>query len=216
MPDLNFIVEGATGVAHAAAPLLAFRLRVENQAAQEAVHTVIVRCQIQIEASRRRYTPDEQARLLEIFGEPDRWSQTLRSLLWTHTSVVVPGFAGATAVDLPVTCTFDFNVAATKYFHGLADGDLPLCFLFSGTTFYQDGDGRLQAAPISWDKEARFRLPVRLWRELMDMYYPGTTWLSLPRGTFERLYRYKLQRGLPTWEQTVEHALAAADDWVPS
>ena len=60
---------------------------------------------------------------------------------------------------MPVPCTFDFNVAATKYFHGLSEGDLPLNFLFSGTVFYAGGSERLQVAPISWEKEAKFKLP---------------------------------------------------------
>ena len=103
----------------------------------EAIHTIALRCQIQIEVTRRRYSPGEQERLLDLFGQPDRWSQTLRNLLWTHATVVVPGFSGPnTVVDLQVPCTFDFNVAATKYFAGLTDGEIPLNMLFSGTVFY--------------------------------------------------------------------------------
>ena len=102
----------------------------------------------------------------------ERWGQTLRNLLWTHASVNVPPFEDATVVDLPVPCTFDFNVAATKYFHGLGDGEVPLCLMFSGTVFYSQDGGSMQVAPISWDKEARFRLPVKVWRDMMDTYYP--------------------------------------------
>jgi hypothetical protein len=108
-----------------------------------------------------------------------------------------------------VPCTFDFNVAATKYFHGLADGDVPLNFLFSGTVFYADGEGALQVAPIPWDKEARFRLPVKSWQEMMEIYYPNTAWLCLRRDVFEKVYQYKVEHGIPTWEQAIESMLPA-------
>jgi hypothetical protein len=145
--------------------------------------------------------------MLDLFGEPDRWSQTLRNLLWTNISVVLPGFKGGTEADLRVPCTFDFNVAATKYFSGLADGEVPLIVLFSGTVFYAEPDGSLQVAPISWNQEAKFRLPVQVWREMMDAYYPNGAWLHVRRDVFDRLYRYKMQRGIPTWEQALESIL---------
>ena len=208
MPDLSFKVEGANVVPFAAAPMLAFKLRVQNGVASETIHSVVLRCQIQIDVTRRRYTEEEQKRMLDLFGEPERWSQTLRSLLWTHASVVVPRFHGSTCVDLQVPCTFDFNVASTKYFNGLTDGEIPLLLMFSGTVFYAESeDDVLQVAPISWEQETRFRLPVQLWREMMDSYYPNSAWLSLRRDVFERLYQYKTQRGIPTWEQALEEML---------
>ena len=176
--------------------------------AGETIHTVALRCQIQIEVTRRRYTPEEQARMRDLFGEPERWSQTLRSLLWTHASVVVPSFQGSTLADLPIPCTFDFNVAATKYFEGLTDGEIPLHLMFSGTVFYADADDVLQVAPISWEQETRFKLPVKVWRDMMDSYYPNSVWLNLRRDVFERLYQYKTQHGIPTWEQALEESAA--------
>ena len=207
MPDLSFKIEEAAVVPFAIAPTLAFKLRIINAIPQENIHTVALRCQIQIEVTRRRYTPDEQARMRDLFGEPERWSQTLRSLLWTHASLVVSSFQGSTVADLPIPCTFDFNVAATKYFEGLTAGEIPLQLMFSGTVFYADSEGILQVAPISWDKEARFKLPVKVWREMMDAYYPNSVWLNLRRDVFERLYLYKTQRGIPTWEQALESVL---------
>jgi hypothetical protein len=207
MPDLSFKVEGAAAVEYAATPTLAFRLRIANSVAGEAVHTVALRCQIQIEASRRRYTAEEQRSMLDLFGEPDRWSQTLRSLLWTHASMVVAGFEDSTVADLLVPCTFDFNIAATKYFEGLTNGEIPLRFMFSGTVFYAGDDGALQVAPISWEQETAFKLPQKVWREMMDSYYPNSAWLSLRRDVFDRLYQYKTQHGIPTWEQALERVL---------
>jgi len=208
MPNLSFMIDEASVVPFAIAPTLAFKLRIKNADPGQTIHTVALRCQIQIEVTRRRYTPEEQGSMRDLFGEPDRWSQTLRSLLWTHASVVVPSFQDSTLTDLPVPCTFDFNVAATKYFEGLTDGDIPLCFFFSGTVFYADAEGVLQVAPISWEMEARYKLPVKVWRDMMDSYYPNTVWLNLRRDAFERLYQYKIQHGIPTWEQAVESLLA--------
>lgn len=216
MPDLQLTVEGVEVVQFAAAPLLAFKLRIVNTPNDEIVHTVALRAQIQIEVSRRKYDSNEQARLLDLFGEPDRWGQTLRSLLWTHASVVVPGFTGSGLADIPVACTFDFNVAATKYFHGVTSGDLPLCFQFSGTVFYMGEDGILQVAPISWDKESKYRLPVKVWKSLMDAHYPNSAWLSLHRDTFEKLSQFKRREGIPTWDEALDRALAALPETVRS
>ena len=209
MPDLTFQIPSASVVPFAAVPMIAFQLEIKNASPDEKIHTVALRCQIQIEVTRRRYAPREQERLLDLFGQPDRWSQTLRSLLWTHANVVVPGYEGArTVVDLQVPCTFDFNVVATKYFEALMDGEIPLHILFSGTVFYAQADSSLQVAPISWEQEARYKLPVKVWRELMETYYPNRVWITLRRDVFDRLYLYKMQHGIPTWEQALEHALS--------
>jgi len=216
VPDLQLTVEGAEVVQFAAAPLLAFKVRIVNIPNDEIIHTVALRAQIQIEVSRRKYDSNEQARLLDLFGEPDRWGQTLRSLLWTHASVVVPGFTVSVLADIPVACTFDFNVAATKYFHGVTGGDLPLCFQFSGTVFYMGEDGTLQVAPISWDKESKYRLPVKVWKSLMDAHYPNSAWLSLHRDTFEKLSQFKRREGIPTWDEALDRALAALPETVRS
>src|SRR5271170_6989016 len=172
MPDLSFKIEQASVVPFAVAPTIAFQLRINNAMSGQTIHTVALRCQIQIEVTRRRYTPEEQASMRDLFGEPERWGQTLRSLLWTHANVVVPSFQDNALTDLHVPCTFDFNVATTKYLEGLTGGEIPLHFLFSGTVFYADAEDVLQVAPISWELEARYKLPVKVWRKMMDSYYP--------------------------------------------
>lgn len=211
MPELSFQVEGAEAVAFAASPLLALKLRVTNADAEERVQTVALRCQIQLEVTRRQYTPAEQERMLDLFGEPERWGQTLRTMLWTHAGVDVPSFTGGTLVDLPVPCTFDFNVAATKYCAGLDGGELPLCLLFSGTVFYESDEAGLQVAQIPWDREAKYRLPVSVWKRMMEHYYPNSAWLRLRRDAFDRLYEYKRRRGIPTWEQAIDTLLKAEE-----
>lgn len=205
MPDLAFSIEAAAAVPFAATPLIAFALRVVNADPAEAIQSVLLRAQIQIEATRRPYTRDEQEHLRDLFGEPERWSTTLRSTLWTHANVIVPSFADRGDVDLQVPCSFDFNLAATKYCYGLDDGEIPLAFLFSGTVFYESPEaGGLQASPIPWDREARFRLPVRVWRDLMDHYYPNGAWLRLRRDAFDSLHAYKQRIGVATWEEAIE------------
>ena len=209
MPDLNFSVDSAAAVSFAAAPMLSFKLRISSADRAQKIQSIALRCQIQIETTKRRYTAQEQVQLFELFGEPERWGRTLRAMLWTHTSAVVPPFAGETVVDIPVPCTFDFNIAATKYFAGLEDGVVPLNLMFSGTIFFESDDGGLQVEQISWEKEAHFKLPVSVWRGMMDHYYPNSAWLCLRRDVFERLSRYKIQHGFPTWEQALESLVPA-------
>ncbi|HUK90906.1 MAG TPA: DUF6084 family protein [Blastocatellia bacterium] len=215
MPDLQFEVEGAEAIQFASVPTLAFKLRVSNMVAKETINTIVLRAQIMIEPGRRRYTAADQPRLADLFGEPDRWGQTLRPMLWMHLSVTVPTFMGTVAVDVPAPCTFDFNVAATKYFAGLEGGDVPLNFLFSGTVFYESGEGALQVNQIPWDKEARYRLPLVVWNQMMDYYYPNSAWLCLRRDVFERLYHYKVRRGFPTFEQALESILPDEHEFEP-
>ncbi len=210
MPDLSISVMNAAAVPYAATPVIAFEMQLQNADPEETLYTVVLRCQIQIEVARRNYGAADQEKLRDLFGEPERWGQTLRNLLWTHASVVAPQFTGSKVVSMQVPCTFDFNVAATKYFNGLADGDIPLCLMFSGTVFYADEAGLLRVAPISWDKETRFRLPLKTWRDMMDLYYPNTAWLNLRRDVFDRLLEYKVRHGIPSWEQAIERILGNA------
>jgi hypothetical protein len=229
MPDLSFEVNGAEPLPHAAAPQLVFKLEISEDSAGSdpfeatQIAAVALRCQIRIEPTRRRYGPAEKERLLDLFGTPERWGQTLRGLLWTTTGLVVPAFQGRTVVDLPVPCSFDFNVAATKYFYALEEGEVPLGLLFSGTVFYVETEtetetgaegGALQVSPIPWEKETAFRLPVRVWKAMMDHYYPNSAWLCLHRDVFDQLYLYKSRHGLPTWEQALERLLASSRERV--
>jgi hypothetical protein len=210
MPDLNFEVIGAEAPAYAAVPTILFKLHVSSADAEEHIHSVALRCQLQIAVTRRRYSSEEQPRLLEVFGEPKRWGDTLRSLLWTHVNVGIPSFTGETTVDLPVTCTYDFEVVSTKYFNALNDGEIPLTFLFSGTMFYEGEEGNLQVGQISWSKEANYRMPVSVWQDMMARYYPNSTWIRLHKDVFDELYRYKAEHGLPRWEDVILQLLGTS------
>lgn len=211
MPDLDFQIQGVDSVPYAAAPTLAFKLRIAEELADGqppvAIHTVILRCQIRIDPGRRRYEKREQDQLYELFGEPSRWGQTVHSMLWTHAAASVPAFTGQTNIDLLVPCTFDFNIAATKYFAGLADGEVPVTFLFSGTIFYAGHEQPLQVEQISWEKEASFRLPVQVWKQMMGMYYPNSAWICVRRDLFDRLGQYKTDKALLSLEHALERLL---------
>jgi hypothetical protein len=207
MPELNFSVESAGIRAYAVSPLLEFALRIENSVAEERIESIALRTQIQIETTRRHYAPSEQEKLLDLFGEASRWGQTLRGMLWTITNTNVPAFTASTLTNLPVACSFDFNVAVTKYIYALETGDIPLSLLFSGTIFYRNEQESLQIAQVPWAKEASFRLAVSTWQEMMDLYYPNTAWLCLDREVFDRLIRYKQQHGLTNWEQVLSKLL---------
>jgi hypothetical protein len=209
MPDLNFKVVSAQPAPHAAAPLLNFSLAI-SEANGAPIQAIVLRCQIRIESARRRYDTTEQERLLDLFGEPSRWGQTLMSMLWTHAAVVVPPFTSSTVVDLPVPCSFDFNIAASKFFYALENDEVPLSLLFSGTVFYAGELQTLQIAQIPWEKEATFRLPVSVWKQMMEMYYPNSAWLCLRKDAFDQLYQFKSQNGLPSWEAALEKLLEAS------
>jgi Family of unknown function (DUF6084) len=207
MPDLNFQVTGIEPSARGLTPLLHFNLEISNQPVTEQIQAVMVQAQIQIQAPQRPYNDREKERLEDLFGTPDRWGQTLRNRLWAHASATVRPFSGSTETVLPVQCTYDFNVIATKYFYALEGGEVPLLFLFSGTIFYAGPGGGLQVQQISWDQECVYRMSVRVWAELMNYHYPNSAWLSLGRDVFDKLTAFKRRHGLLTWDQTIERLL---------
>jgi Family of unknown function (DUF6084) len=209
-PELGFTVLGCEPLPHAAAPTLRFSLAIDAGGA--AVRSVMLEVQLRIAATQRGYSDAEQAQLGDLFGAPERWADTLRGLLWTHATVVVAPFQGATVVDLLVPCTYDFDVAATKYLSGVKDGEIPLDLLFSGTVFYAGPGGALQINRISWNEEAPYRLPVAVWRETMDRYFPGNAWLRVDRDTFDRLVAFRARRALTDWESVIDTLLAPHED----
>ncbi|MCG5218644.1 DUF6084 family protein [Streptosporangium soli] len=207
-PILRISVEGVETQEFAATPTLAFRLRIDDIGGA-AIRSVALNTHIRIDAADRTYDDAGQKRLAELFGAPAEWGRNLRSLLWTQTVTQIPAFTGGTTAIIPVGCTYDFEVAAAKYLHGLREGEVPLDFLFSGTIFYQEDD-RLRAVRIPWDTEAVFRMPVRAWKDTMAHYFPNTAWVRLSHEAFDRLYAYKTHHTLATWDDAV-HALLRAD-----
>ena len=218
MPELDFRIEGAEVHQYAATPSLLFKLRVDNRGGDE-LRSIMLSTQIRVVPRHRAYLPSEERKLRELFGETERWGTTLNSLLWTHITTQVPAFEGSTVVDLTVPCTYDFDVVSAKYFDALEEGEIPLEFLFSGSMFYQSPIG-LQVMQISWEKEANYRLPVTLWQQMMEHFFPNSAWLRLRKDAFDRLYDYRTRHGLTTWEAALESLLDRADaevesPWIP-
>jgi hypothetical protein len=206
VPRLSFGVTDAMAERYSAAPVVNFAISIERSGGGP-VRSILLDTQIQIAARRRPYGEAEQASLVELFGTPERWGTTLRTLLWAQTTLVVPPFTDFAEVTLPVACSYDLEANAANYLSGLQEGEVPLEFLFSGSVFYAGPGGLLQTARISWEQEAEYRLPVSVWREAMDRHFPGAAWLRLGRPAFDRLRAYKAEHGLRTLEDAVERLL---------
>ncbi|HKN56003.1 MAG TPA: DUF6084 family protein [Amycolatopsis sp.] len=210
MAELSFDCIDVRALKYAASPTLAFKLRISELTAQP-VHAMALRVQIRIEPQRRRYTPEESELLTHLFGDPSRWGDTLKPFQFTTVSVLVPGFTGATDVDVEVPCTYDLEVAAGKYFHALADGVVPMVLLFSGTIFGKGGPG-FWVQQVPWHVQAEYRMPISVWDELMERYFPRTAWIRLPKDTVDALLKYKARHAIPTWDAAMERLLKAAED----
>jgi Family of unknown function (DUF6084) len=211
MPDLSFRFEKIEAAPYAAIPTVVAQLRITNSNPTRPVHSIVLNCQVQIETLGRGYTAAEEAKLLDLFGERERWARTMKPMLWTNSVIKVPGFDIETTVDLLLPCTLDFEVASTKYFYGLDAGHIPVNVMFSGTIFYAGDEGAIQVAQIPWDREARFKLLVETWRSAIEAHYPDSVWLRLSPQTFDRLYRYKVSHSLPMWDQLFDKLLTAAE-----
>ena len=211
VPEPDFAVLGARAVRHAAAPMLSLDLQVTEPSGRP-VYMVALKIQLMIEPARRRYDEGTRERLIELFGPPERWAVTTRSLVWAQLDVLVPAFTGSTVVTVPVACSYDLELAAAKYLHSLPDGEAPLALHFNGTIYYAGDDGRLQIVLVPWNKSIDFRMPVSVWRDTIEHYFPNTAWVALRSQTLEALQRAKLERGLPTLDACVEALLAEGRD----
>ena len=210
MADLTFDCIGAQAERYAVLPSISLALRISETSGQR-IDTIALRCQIRIEPSRRRYTPDEEERLRDLFGETTRWADTLKPMQFTNVSTMVTSFTGSTEIQLPVNFSYDLEIGSGRYFASLESGDIPLLLLFSGTIF-SVVDGRMQVQQVPWSMEASCRLPVSVWREAVDVHFPNMAWITMTRGTLSGLERFKTERALPTWDATVNALLSEAAD----
>ena len=205
-PDPRFTVLGARPVRHAANPMLTLDLQIEEPSGRQ-VYMIALTVQLMIEPARRSYDAETRAKLLDLFGAPERWAVTTRSLVWSQLDVLVPSFSAAITVPVPVACTYDLELAAAKYLHSLPDGMVPLALHFNGTVYYRGEDGGLQMVLIPWNTSIDFRLPVAVWRETIEHYFPGTAWLPVRSETLEALQAAKLARGRATLDETIRELL---------
>lgn len=210
MPDLVFDCVGIRADRYAVVPGMLLTLRIAETEG-ERVDAIALRCQIRIEPQRRRYSAEEAEQLADLFGEVDRWPDSQKPLQLTTLSTMVPGFTGATTVELPLPFTYDLEIASSRYFAALRDGVIPLLLLFSGTVF-TTGEGRVRVMQVPWSKEASYPLPVEVWRESVDLHFPNSAWLRVHRDTLDALQRFKTRHALPTWDSTVTALLAAVEE----
>lgn len=210
-PDPDFELLSARPIEHAAAPTVGFRVKVTDGSGRP-VFTIALTAVITIEPSKRPYDPESRERLVELFGEPERWASTTTNFRWAQTEALVPAFTGSTEFELVVPCTYDLELAAAKYFHGLDDGAAPLRFHFNGTVFYEADDGRMQIVQVPWDRSPRFRMPIDVWRQTIDAAYPYRTWVPVHTETLDRLSRLKAESGEPTFDATIAELLGRESD----
>ena len=103
-------------------------------------------------------------------------------------------------------------MAASRYFAALpTTGEVRFEFLFSGSVFFAAASGLLQTTRIGWDQDADYRMPVTVWREMMDRHFAGSAWLRVRREEFERLAAFRARHTLRSWEETIEALLGRAE-----
>lgn len=212
MSGLGFSVLDVAADPYAVAPQLTARLRITEDSG-EPVHAMVLRCQVRIEPQRRRYDEAEREGLRGLFGEPDRWTDTLRPFLWMQCHTTVQGFTGTAEVDLALPCTYDFDVVGSRYLHALGDGHVPLGLLFSGTVFTKGGNG-FAVRQVPWDREARYAMPVGVWRRMIASHYPNSGWIRLDRDVLDGLADFRARRGLIGWDETLRTLLAGIGEVV--
>jgi hypothetical protein len=208
MADLIFGCTGATAERYAATPTLTFALTITERSGVR-VHAIALRCQIRIEPHRRRYTAAEAQRLHDLFGDPSRWAETVKPIQLATVTTMVPTFTAVTETELTVPVTYDLEVTSARYLQGLDDGTIPLLLLFSGTVFVANGDS-FSVELVPWSAEASYRMPVSVWRDLVNAHFPGSAWLRCSNETLDALSDFKARHALPTWDATLLALLAEA------
>jgi hypothetical protein len=212
-PSLDFTVRRAR-VEPSASPLVLLDLEVT--ARPRAVRGVLLATQVRIALVRRSYDRATRERMSDLFGDPRRWADQARGLLWVLATSVLPAFDGQVTVPLALPCSYDLEVAWAKYLDALRDGVVPIHLLFSGSLFYEDAAGALLTTRIPWDREARFDLPVAVLREAIDACFPGAGWVRVGRDTLDRLRAYRAQQALPTWDATLDALIDGAAAAAPA
>ncbi len=208
IPEPEFAVTNAAHLAFAAGPTMIFSATATDRS-EYAIQSIALTAQVMIDPSRRGYDPETRERLAELFGPPASWTPSTQGMAWARVATVVPAFSGSTTFALEIPCTYDLEVAATKYFYALSDGSVPLSFHFNGTIFYRGEEGRLQMTPVPWSASAQFGMPVSAWRAMIAEHYPGGGWIRVTDETLAALNARRAERGLPSFDACVSELLDA-------
>jgi hypothetical protein len=210
VPDPEFEITGAAHLAFAAAPTMRFQALVSEPQGIE-VQSIALTAQVMIDPARRGYDSETRERLSELFGPPGNGPTgppSTSGLAWARVATNVPGFTGATTFGIEVSCTYDLEVAAAKYFYAVRDGQVPLSFHFNGNVFYRgSGPGQpLMVVPVAWST-AQYSMPVDVWRAMIAEHYPGGGWIRLDDETLNALNERRAGRGLASFDACVRELL---------
>jgi hypothetical protein len=210
--ELVFDCLGGEPERYAASPTLVFRLRIV-EATGLHLQSITLRCQIRILPQQRTYSDTEAVQLRDLFGGRSRWADTMQPVQLATVTSHVPGFTGSTETDVHVPVSYDLDVAAGRYFDALTDGVIPLTMLFSGTVLWRDeATGAISATQVPWHKDASYRLPVSVWRAMIDLYFPDSGWIRLNRATIAALSRVKTNHTVSGWDEIVGLLLKKAGE----
>ncbi|MDX6580656.1 MAG: hypothetical protein QOJ47_2205 [Gaiellales bacterium] len=204
-PALELEVLGAEPALHVASPTLHFRLRA-REPAQREVYMVALSTQVHIDPGLRGHDAATRELLVDLFGSPERWAATTTSVVWARVETLLPSFTSEAEFTLVMPCTYDLEVASAKYLDSLPDGEVPLSFHFSGRIFYRGEDGRLQIVLTPWTS-AVYRMPVAVWRRMIDQHYPGGGFIRLQDDTLRALAGHKARQGFPTFDAAIADLL---------
>ncbi|MGV0716784.1 DUF6084 family protein [Mycolicibacterium sp. XJ662] len=206
MNDVTFVVLDVAPEPYSVTPILMARIGIAAFS-EVPVHAIALKCQVRIEPARRTYDDEEAVRLTDLFGPPENWAATQHTFLWQNAAAMVPGFTSSTQIQMPLECTYDFEVAAAKYLHALRDGTIPLQFLFSGTVFTAGTRGFV-VHQVPWDRDERYDMPVRVWHDLVQQHFPNTGWMRLNHDTIDALAAYRTSRGLLGFDDAITSLLS--------
>lgn len=198
--DPEFTIVSAEAVPRSVGPTLAFRGKITDESLRP-IYTIALTAIVTVEPGKRAYAPGERERLLELFGGPERWASTTGAFRWAATSAMVHGFTGEGEFELCVPVSFDLEIASARYFGALDEGgSVPLRFHFNGSIFYERGDGKVQIAPVPWDRSERFEMPMEAWTRLASEHHPHRGWVPLHSETVARIDKLKAAMGAPTFD----------------
>lgn len=204
--DLRLDAHGVCAVPYAAAPTLRFELSLTDPRERDVL-TGALSVQIHVDPAKRAYDDDTRERLIELFGAPERWASTTQSFQWARVDAMVPAFRGTTRFDVEVPCTYDLEVAASKYLYSLPDGVAPLSFFATGMLVWRGDGDRLQVAQVPWSCIARLDMPVTAWKDAMAACYPGGGWVRLTTETLDALAARKAAGGHHSFDACVRAML---------
>ena len=141
---------------------------------------------------------------------PADWGTTLRTLLWTRTTLVVPPFTRRHARRPAVPCTYDLEVVGVALLRR-ARGRRGAARVPVQRQRLLRGRGRAAADGADRRGSARPRTGCRcaVWRETMERYFRGTAWVRLRKDALRPARRVQGARTrCRRWEDALDALLA--------